>query len=435
MYLDHKFIYLMSNSKFNLTNSKYTFNGVSLLVGQINVSTVTSEDIVIPAQAPNEVVHIVLQKNDDNLFKSYISVAPVRPIDVNIYDQNGQYCCKYDKKRTMNASGTLSITCNTKNLLSNILLPTVETGQTYLVLSSYLALGECYMQSSKKMLIEQDLQQLSAKTDLKKVVLFITNEILKQINDLGIDLNLYFKKVYNSPGNVLLLYMIEFLLGKNISSSKPSFQGMLNFGTDTEVILSRFKTIDGQSHITNQIRRNGRIQLNTEDKLCGAYFCIMFKNSDPTEIKFITEETTNTQFEVNDNLESMTDLTPQHFNYLIDGITFLQKLTLCENKTEDLKKVILENLLLTSVYLYDSPLVAFLNLTSQSELSTLIIEHGNSLQLQLFNILYSYAVKLNTSSHNGLPLLPQKRYNGQYNYDNLPIPEMKREVSSFVYEK
>ena len=372
----------MSTSKITIDNITYTTPTNSILVGEISISTPSPDAIEIPGVAPNEDVNIILQKGDDIQFKTLTQTSPVRPFAVNIYDQYGQLCNKYEAGRTNNTSGTVKITSDIKVLLSNIDFPKVSSGQTYLVIRNYPGLESCILDESKNALVLRDLENLKAKVDTTQVVLVICSQIYKKINQVGIQLDNYFKKVYHYDGANIIHYFVEYLFGKSVAGSKPSFQGMLNFGENVNVVLSRFRSESNHALVETQVRRNGRIQINTENKQSSAKFFVMVSHKNPSDL-VLTEEVTGSSFVlVPRTVENIPGITDEHFSAIMKGVNFLDKLN-ANKSASSLKKFVLENTVECIRYVCDSPLTVFNDLEVESDYSNMIAEYGSTLGIQI----------------------------------------------------
>ena len=267
-------------------------------------------------------------------------------------------------------------------LLSNIDFTKVSSGQTYLVIRNYPGLESCILDESKNALVLRDLENLKAKVDTTQVVLVICSQIYKKINQVGIQLDNYFKKVYHYDGANIIHYFVEYLFGKSVAGSKPSFQGMLNFGENVNVVLSRFRSESNHALVETQVRRNGRIQINTENKQSSAKFFVMVSHKNPSDL-VLTEEVTGSSFVlVPRTVENIPGITDEHFSAIMKGVNFLDKLN--SNKSaSSLKKFVLENTVECIRYVCDSPLTVFNDLEVESDYSNMIAEYGSTLGIQI----------------------------------------------------
>ncbi len=380
----------MSNSKVSFNNITYRSDKNSILVGEVKINTPAPDSIEIPPLAESCTSHIVLQKGDDTNFKNAFLNAPVRSSDIYLYDQCGHMFSSYTKDRINNAFGTVKISADNKVLLSNIQLPTVSDGQVYLVINVYQGLNQTSIDSSKKFLVEKDLEGFSSKYDLSKVILFISSEISFELERLGVNYRQYFKNVHTSSSCRMNEYLCEYLAGRTVTGSKPTFQGMLTFGKDVDVVLARFSPMKGFGNISVQLRRNGRVQINSEDSQAAAYFFIMLKHESSESLHY-TEDVTKSEFEiVNRTIENLPDLTDDHFNVLIDSIRFIEKLN-ANRESKEFTKIILENAVEVVKYQFDSPLFAFDHVDTESTLSQFVIDYARVLRNQIFYLIYNKA--------------------------------------------
>lgn len=388
-----------------MNNSKITFNNItitginnSLIVGELKISTPAPGAIDIPHQAETIDSNVILQKGDDNNFKNLFNLCPVRPFGIKLYDQCGHLCNKWESNRCDNSSGNVKITSDTKALFSNIEFPKGLSGQTYLVISSYSGFDRCVLKKSKIHLAQIDLDNLSQKSEVSDIILFIADTINSELISLGFDLSQIFKEVHTSPVFNLLNHFTEFIAGKSVAGSRPSFQGMLNFGNGVEIVVARFRSIAEISNIDCQIRRNGRIQINSTNKNCAVKFFIVLKHDSSESIK-ISEEFTDSKFEVvHYDSQNLPGFTPEHFVTLFEGFSFLEKL----NENKDLTTVIefiKENPVNVVSYIYKSPLYVFESIEADCESSQMIVEYANTLRQQIYNILVTNASKAYSSTN------------------------------------
>jgi hypothetical protein len=380
----------MSTSKIILNNITITGVNNSLVVGELKILTPSPGAIDIPPQAEFIESNIILQKGDDENFKQCMNLSPVRPFDIKLYDQCGYLCNKWELDRHDNLSGNVRINSETKALFNNIEVPKELNGQTYLVISTYSGFERCIMNSSKKYLAEKDLSDFIKKTNVSNIILFISEHIKKELDDLGINLTTIFKQVYSSSVSTLILHFTEFIAGKSVAGSRPSFQGMINFGSNVEISTARFRNVKDTPHIECQIRRNGRIQINSENKNSAIKFFIILEHLNEQPIK-VTEEFTKTDFPlIPYSIETLPGLNPEHFSALFTGFQFLEKL----NANKDITKYAnfaSEHESNIVSYLFNSPLTIFEKLDIESELSQMIVEYGSTLRHQIYQTLITQA--------------------------------------------
>jgi hypothetical protein len=386
----------MANSKIIFNNITVTGVDNSLVVGELRISTPAPGAIDIPHQAESVESNIILQKCDDASLKTLMNSSPVRPFAIKLYDQCGHLCNKWESSRHDNSSGNVRITSDNKALFSNIDMPKGLTGQTYLVISTYSGFERCVMKSSKKYLAEKDFETLVEKGTMSEVILFISEQINKELTEIGIDLKSIFKGVYTSHSSNLISYFVEFIAGKSVAGSRPSFQGMLNFGPGVEISVARFRNVKDNlkdmPSIECQIRRGGRIQINSESKVSAVKFFIVLKHSKPDDIK-ITEEFTESEFEIVPyTAQTLPGLETENFTTLFNGFTFLEKLTANKDITT-MNGFVEANSSDVVSYVYNSPLTMFEKIDSDSESSQMIIEYGSTLRQQIYQVLVTHASK------------------------------------------
>ena len=380
----------MSNSKVSFNNITYRSDKNSILVGEIKINTPVPDSIEIPSIGESCTSHIVLQKGDDVNFKNSFLSAPVKPNNIYLYDQCGHMFSSYSDDRVNNAHGTVKISADNKVLLSNIQLPTVSEGQIYLVINVYMGLYQATINSSKKFLVEKDLESFSAKHDLSKVIVFISSEISNELDKIGVVYRKYFKEVLVSSSNRTSEYFCEYLAGRIVTGSRPTFQGMLTFGPGTDVVLAKFSPMKGFGNVTAQLRRNGRIQINSEESQAAAYFFIMIKHDTSKNLHYM-EDITKTEFTIIDRaIENLPDLTDNHFKVLIDSIRFIEKLN-ANRESKEFTKIILDNAVDIVKYQFDSPLNIFDSVNTESTLSQFIVDYACVLRNQLYYLIQNKA--------------------------------------------
>jgi hypothetical protein len=377
----------------------------TLIAGNLTVSTTMGDDIIIPQTAPSQTSYIILQKGDEIVFKTCIKSAPVCPYNVSIIDQSGHLINNYASTRTTNNSGNVSITSEPARLINHIVMPEIPDLNTYLVISSYGGFESCVLATSKKFLVLKDLQDLQAKVDTNKIVLFITDKLFREILSLDIDLNCYFKDVFHPTHNQIIPYLVEYLFGKTVRASLPNFQGMLDFG-DTNIISARICSKDNT--INCGIRRHGKLQINTTSHSDSCKLIIVLKHK-PVDTIVITEKTTSFSLELVPQYEKYdvpdSELKVEHFMILIKAIDFYEHIkALPEIKApafsfgpytsdfaDSVKPFIMAHEIQTIKYMFDSPLTIFSDIKSHNDLIEFIIDYGKGIHGDMFTQLYRFA--------------------------------------------
>jgi hypothetical protein len=395
----------MSNSKLTLTNITFTDtdSNNSIIVGELSISTEAPGSINVPPTAVPVHSHVILQKNDDTLFKNLMVSSPVNPFPISMYDQRGFLCNKWDGARDNNNSGNVRITTENLGLFSNIVFPNVPDGeQTYLVINSYSGFESCYMQETKKTIIEKDIDMLVKKVDVSKIIIFIAEDINKQFIDIGVDLTSVFKSVHSFQTQKLINYFCEYIAGKNVCGSKPSFQGMLKFDTNADVSVGIFSRIEGEHLIDCQVRRNGRIQINTSNLTSSIRFFILLKHESNKNI-CITEETTGSSFPiVLYTSDKLVGLTETHLKTIITSFDYYNNLI----KLIDFDKmidVITTDPVITMLYIFKNPLNDIELIVTEDKYSQMIIEYSSSLRKQFINFYNTTIARTNVNiSHSDM---------------------------------
>ena len=288
----------MSNTKFNINNSNlYTNNGVSLLIGEIEVHSDTPNSINLPSIETNN-CHVILSKFNFSHFKNQISNAPLTNKAIYVYDNFCNRVARYESDRKSNGSGELNILTDQVILLSNIIFP--KTNETiYLPLSSYKGFTDVLIPEMRWKLLEQDLIEMGKKTDLSKIHFIINNNLFDQIKQcMPLGSLLPFEKIsVINDCDDLISFLIQYICGKNVSGQESVFQGMLNFGNDFDIISAKSFISDknlNQNKINLMARSNGNVQLNLEGSDSKTRFIIMLTNKTDITLSEIKETTTET---------------------------------------------------------------------------------------------------------------------------------------------
>lgn len=387
----------MSDSNIDFNNIVYTNGKYTIIVGDMNIQISNPNTIDIKPVGQQIDSHLIFAKNDDTIFKEEMQHAPTRNFDITIYDHYGHISGHYKANRKDNSVGTVKIT-ERKDLLSNIEFPKIESGQIYLCISKYNALDQFSVPTCKRDLVIQDLELLKQKIDTNKIILFISEEINTVITQLGIDLSKTFQAVLTPPLNIFIQYIVEYLVGKNISITKSSFQGVLKFeaknntnANNISVVMSHLVKYELKPTISSTICHNGIIKIKTATNKGHARFFIMLKHPENIELQ-VSEKTTNTIFELTyRNLENLPDLTDEHFKIIIDALIFLENInTIVDYKSKI--QYISDNYNEAGKYNFNSPLNIFEELKSKSEQSSIIIEYACILRKYIYQQLNNYAL-------------------------------------------
>jgi len=184
---------------------------------------------------------------------------------------------------------------------------------------------------------------------------------------------------------------------------------MLNFGDNVNVILSRFRSSSSYAPIDTQVRRNGRIQINTEFKQASAKFFVMVSHKSSKDLQ-ITEEVTGTSYDITardeDNIPGITE---EHYSLIMDGVHFLDKLN-ANKTTEALKKFVQTNTAQCFRYVCASPLAVFYDVDVESDYSTMISEYGYTLGYQIQQLVMSVL-----NQNQSIKMRPKKERNLMFN--------------------
>lgn len=287
----------MSHTTFNInTPNLYTHNGVSLVIGEMDVHSDAPNSINLQAIETDN-CHVILSKYNFSNFKNQINTAPLTNKSIYVYDNFCNRVARYENDRKSNGSGELNILTDQVILLSNIIFP--KTSETiYLPLPSYKGFTDVLIPEMRSKLLNEDLKEMSKKTDMSKIHFIINTNLAEQIKEIMPISSLPFWKtsIVNDCDD-LIAFLIQYICGKTISGQESVFQGMLNFGSDFEIISAKSFLSDkksNQNKIKLMPRTNGIVQLNLEGSDSKTRFIIMLNNKSNNTLSVIKETTTNT---------------------------------------------------------------------------------------------------------------------------------------------
>jgi hypothetical protein len=399
----------MSTSKLTINNITYTHSDHSIIVGELSISTEAPVCINVPPLAKQVHSHVILQKNDDVFFKNLMMTSPVNPFSISVYDQRGFLCNKWDSNRDNNSSGNVRITTDNMGLLSNIVFPTVPDGeQIYLVINSYSGVDSCTMDETKKYIIKKDIEMLKQKVNVSNIILFITAKIY---HETFCDNEVYLGNIFNNVyvyETTMIQSLCEYIAGKNVYGSKPSFQGMLNFGENTDVSVGVFSQVEGEQLIDCQVRRNGRIQINTNSLTSSVRFFVLLNcahnqligqvDDNPActyENLCITEETTGLSFPIVPYTPGkLVGLTETHLQTIIDSFTYYNYLD-NENNFDVLFEIITNNPKYTMMYMFRNPLKFAKLIVTDDKYSKMLVEYSSSLHEKIIDFYNTIIMQAN----------------------------------------
>jgi len=194
---------------------------------------------------------------------------------------------------------------------------------------------KCKLRSTKRSLLLIDLQRLITKFKKDNIILVISDELLKIINSIDINLNDYFNQVMNFPANDLLHCIDEMINGKIIKSIDEKFEFTIDIGATNTILTSVFSPNTLTSSVVQHIGTRGRMRFVSNHNQFNTTFIIIVKvvepiifNSDSTDIildiSYTTEDYITTEYLTSDNLNMCIQLAIDNdFNQLIleDKIT------------------------------------------------------------------------------------------------------------------
>jgi len=295
----------------------FSRGNISLLYSEFEINTPAPDSITCKSDV-DYTTHLVMQKEDDKTFRLISSqiTTPVHDQSVYIYDHTGNLITRYESDRESNSGGSLSISIENTNLISNIVVPEVSEGKVVLVLTTYSLLHSCSSERVKNNLINRDFSMFSEKYDTSNMILYVEKLVKKELDKyLTIPLTDIFENVViNDSSNYLINILVEDLMGKTICGSKPTFQSILSFrnpGTNIEAIYKY--NIGSSSDITLTNRTRGRIQVNSSghSNKCMCFMIITTDDYNPSTI-VLCDEYTGTEF----------TSTPMDISLMADVVSF-----------------------------------------------------------------------------------------------------------------
>ena len=354
----------MSQTTFNInTPNLYTHNGVSLVIGEMDVHSDAPNSINLPSIETDN-CHVILSKYNFSNFKNQINTAPLTNKAIYVYDNFCNRVARYESDRKSNGSGELNILTDQVILLSNIIFP--KTGETiYLPLSSYKGFTDVLIPEMRWKLLEQDLIEMGRKTNLSKIHIIINNNLFDQIKQcMPRGSLLPFEKIsVINDCDDLISFLIQYICGKTISGQESVFQGMLNFGNDFEIISAKSFLSDkksNQNKIKLMPRTNGIVQLNLEGSDSKTRFIIMLNNKSTNTLSVIKETTTDTTHPIyskRSSTKQFENCNVEIINKFIDLVKYNSTLQSFGNKileTDFIKSTPVETMTLLFVNLEDT---------------------------------------------------------------------------------
>ena len=307
----------MSMHRFTMSNLKYLKSaGLNLVSGTLEITNTPRDGIAISKRVINK-SNVLVNSTQFSHLKKALSVSPLTDLPIYIYDQVGNLVNKLEKDRKNNLGGTLGVNTEAQTLLSHMVIPPNTDGSTnYLLLQAYPHLSEVSSDAGKLELLKNDFTTLAAKADLKSVVLVVATPVYDEFVKIYPDFEALFGKVFSVKLENMYSFVTEYICGKVISGSKPSFQGFLNFGSDATVL----RCVGDYTWITYTIRSGGRVQVNTpaaKDTVSGKF--LLFVDSSSMSYPFtITEEVTGSSVTITPEMSIKPDTFPEiKFDYIL----------------------------------------------------------------------------------------------------------------------
>jgi hypothetical protein len=383
----------MSSIHINTMSSIYSNQNI-IITGVIETTTPCPSSITLPPLVSTLSNHIILDKNNEKLFKFYMGSAPViREQSVHLYDQYGNSVCRYEVGRLANSPGTVEIVSEPVSLLNNIVFPRIntDTQQLFMPIISYPALTQTTVPEYQRQLVIEDMRIWSANMDLSQLNIIIGEAIYNIIIKYVPDFNTRFKTTVVMNDVHVMPYLIEFLCGKIILGQKPSFQGFLHFGTGYEVLQATCIADPSLKHQPVQLiaRRNGRVQINVNAETGTGIFLIVLKMLTMDIPPMFVEETTGRSFTIDiaKTSHALTSFTDAYIKEYVDALNFYNELMEIKDTSRymDYKDFVVKYLF-TNPSIMDATVIKSLNSFAQL-LHNDFIRAIEQIQTQLFKMM------------------------------------------------
>ena len=291
----------------SMTNLKYLkSSGLNLIYGQVDISTTPRDGIHIKSKVTNK-SNVIVNASQCRSLKEKLVKSPVTDQQIYMYDQLGNMVSRLESGRKNNQCGNLGVNTDTQTLLSHMIIPNEPTSTNYIIIDNYSVLNEVSSEENKIQLLKEDINKLKEKSELSNVVVIIANSIHNVFIKLYPEYDSFFMDVINILDENVISYVAEHICGKIISGSKPSFQGFLNFGKDVDIL----RCIGDKSSITYTIRSGGKIQINSNKESVSGKILIFIKSESMSYSVKMTEELTNTAFEITPDMTIKPDTFPE----------------------------------------------------------------------------------------------------------------------------
>ena len=363
---------------FNIVHTTPTH---TLLGGEITVNQPSPNSITCPPLCDYSNYYITLDRTVDKSFKEFFMKAPVLPKSFTIYDQAGFTNTKYNQLRLTNTSGTIENQIEPRVLLSDIVLPKIEDGQQFLIVTSYSGLTNTHLDEQKKFIVTTDIEMFNSKYDLSKVILFIVDTIHDEIIKYY-DLQKVFKQICVMTIQKLIPSFVEFIAGSIVSGSKPDFQTFINFGPNVTIVKEYFSPVKNQLGIN--IRTGNRIHVASTFTSSSSNFLLVLSHTSPDEIN-ITESTNSTNFELITNQDTNVTINPLQMQTLIDAVIYLNDLEQIKSM-EEVTSYMYTNSHNLVTYLFDSPILKMFKFDkSLVELDLMIYNYMQQIQSKIYD--------------------------------------------------
>ena len=182
---------------------------------------------------------------------------------------------------------------------------------------------------------------------------------------------------------------------------------MLNFGPNTDVSVGIFSHVDDEHFIECQVRRNGRIQINTSNLKSSVRFFILLNHVpligslqgqvsdclvDTYENLRITEETTGLSFPiVSYTPDKLVGLNETHLQSIITSFQYYNYLN--NEKSFDNITNNTEN---TMLYMFKNPLKFAELIDTDDKYSKMLVEYSSSLHKQIIDVFNTNIMQANS---------------------------------------
>lgn len=251
-----------------ITNPKVYSNGeYQTIIGKLNISNPKVEDLTMKPSENIKVMNIFTDKDGYRIFIENFINSPVLPIQVNIFNLEGEIICRFPPSRTSNRPGTVPYR-GSCNLFSAMKLTPSFGDEDY----NYIFISSLY---GYRQVLKENRPRLF-KADIEKFIGTSTKDpdYEKYINDKCKPFHIITSNVFeNVPlenffGSVIkeeiyskeIERFVQHFFGRIISSHSNQFSKMINFNEDADFSITN--TTNKKVQVC--IRTRGRLHITTD---------------------------------------------------------------------------------------------------------------------------------------------------------------------------